>query len=65
MKYRCGHCRCELIYEREIDDGYCDRCMDILIERSQQARDWAEFHDEPCPKEELTPLPPPPEDEAR
>lgn len=43
------------------DEGYayqyCDSCLDILIERSQQRAEWEQFHDEPCPGVELTPLP--------
>ena len=37
---------------------HCGRCTDIIIERTNQRREWDYYHPgERCPEIELTPLP--------
>lgn len=53
----CRQCGTALIYDEELDSDYCERCIDILIERTRQRDEWNACHDEACPEVELTPLP--------
>lgn len=34
---------------------FCPSCSEIEEERSRKRREWAEYHDEPCPEIELPP----------
>lgn len=50
----CTRCR---VNEVERIDGWesaqCASCNDRDIRRNNKRREWEEFHDEPCPENEL------------
>lgn len=53
----CMRCGAPLLSAREFDEGYCDHCVDALIENSRASAEWREFHGDSIPKAEL-PHPP-------
>lgn len=38
-------------------DHHCPHCNDRMIARANRAREWAEYHDGPCPEIEMPPGP--------
>lgn len=40
----CRRCGATLLYD-EIENGFCDRCADIMFEQYDARRDWAYWHD--------------------
>lgn len=44
---------------------FCPNCSEIEEERSRKRREWAEYHDEPCPEIELGDPPAPVSREGR
>lgn len=45
-KCECIKCGSYLLYDFEHDQDMCGECQDREIYRSQQLKDWYEFHDE-------------------
>lgn len=41
----CRRCGATLLYD-EIENGFCDRCADIMFEQYDARRDWSRWHDD-------------------
>jgi hypothetical protein len=41
----CRRCGATLLYD-EIENGFCDRCADIMFEQYDARRDWSYWHDD-------------------
>jgi hypothetical protein len=44
----CRRCGATLLYD-EIENGFCDRCADIMFEQYDARRDWSHWHDDAEP----------------
>lgn len=54
--FRCEHCG-DSLYWDELDYGVCSVCSEVMYDRSQKRAEWNHYHDDPCPEEELPPMP--------
>lgn len=45
---RCKNKNCKIILltEDELDCGYCEDCLEVMAERSQERREWDYYHND-------------------